>query len=227
VTGRGEQRRAALVQAATTLLGGAGPTAVTARAVAAQARVPLAAVSYYFDGVDDLLGEAAERLFEAYLGEATALVRDAGGRPWEETLVRVWLDPSVDGPEPGRVRSTVQQLLAAAGMASLRPALQRWDDALVRLVEEVLRQAGRDTSRTRVLLAALDGLSLARLGGIDVSRGRQLDDGDLRASLVADVRLVLDDLAPNVRVERSGVARATDVAQKSLAVGSSRPDSPT
>jgi len=215
------------VQAATTLLGESGPTAVTARAVAAHAEVPLAAVSYYFDGVDDLLGEAADKLFEAYLRQATALVRDGDGRRWQETLVRVWLDPSVDGPDPGRVRSTMQQLLAAAGAASLRPALRRWDDALVRLVEDVLRQAGRDTSRTRVLLAALDGLSMARLGGIDVSRGRQVDDGDLRASLVADVRLVLDDLAPQVGDDPSRAAHVTDRGQNSRAVGSSRPDSPT
>ena len=210
MTGRGEQRRAALVRAATTLLGETGPTAVTARAVAAHAGVPLAAVSYYFDGVDELLGEAAERLFKAYLGEATALVRDGDGRRWEETLVRVWLDPSVGGPDPARVRSTMQQLLAAVGSPSLRPALGRWDDALVRLVEDVLRQAGRDTSRTRVLLAALDGFSMARLGGIDVSRGRQVDDRDLRASLVADVRLVLDDLAPQVGDDPSGAVHAID-----------------
>ena len=78
--GRGEQRRSALVEAATGLLGEAGPTAVTARGVAARARVPLAAVTYYFDGVDSLVREAAERLAAGYLEQAAALVRDAAGR---------------------------------------------------------------------------------------------------------------------------------------------------
>ena len=193
---RGEQRRTALVEAATGLLGEAGPTAATARAVAARAGVPLAAVTYYFDGVDALVQEAAERLFAGYLDQAAALVRDDAGRPWEETLVRAWFDPSVDGPDPDRVRGTLAQVLAAAATPSLAASLQRWDAALVREVELVLRAAGRDVSRTRLLLAALDGAALARLGGVDVITGERAAGRSLLEGLVADLRAVVDDLAP-------------------------------
>ena len=196
--GRGEQRRSALVEAATGLLGEAGPTAVTARGVAARARVPLAAVTYYFDGVDSLVREAAERLAAGYLEQAAALVRDAAGREWEETLVRVWFDPSPGGPHPARVRGTLAQVLAAAAVPSLAASLQRWDAELVREVEHVLRAAGRDVSRTRVLLAALDGAALARLGGVDVTTGERAVHDSLLRGLVTDLRAVADDLAPAV-----------------------------
>lgn len=197
--GRGEQRRAALVRAATLLLGEAGPTAVTARAVAVRAGVPLAAVSYYFRSVDDLVRDAADAMFEVHLAEATALVRERTDRAWEESLVRVWLDPSGDGPDPTRVRSTLQQLVSAAGAPSFAASLRRWDAGLVRLVEEVLRGAGRDTSGARLLLAALDGFALARLCGVDVRAEGAADVGGLLDGLVADLRLVLDQLAAGIR----------------------------
>lgn len=184
------------MEAATGLLGESGPTSVTARAVATRAAVPLAAVSYYFDGVDELVREAAELLFARFHEQSAALVREDAGRPWEETLVRAWFDPSADGPAPARVRGTLAQVLAAAGTSSLAASLQRWDAALVREVEHVLRTAGRDVSRTRVLLAALDGAALARLAGVDVATGEPAAGGSLLDGLVADLRAVVDDLAP-------------------------------
>lgn len=201
--GRGELRRAALVDAATSLLGETGPTAVTARAVAARAGVPLAAVTYYFDGVNALVHEAAERLVARYLHQARALVADGRGRSWEETLVRAWFDPSPEGPHADRVRGTLVQVLAAAAAPALAPSLQRWDAALVREVEQVLTCAGRDVSRARVLLAALDGAALARLAGVDVTTGGQTR-GSLLDGLVADLRAVVDDLAPPVRRRPAG-----------------------
>ena len=199
MSGRGEQRRAALVRAASLLLAEMGPETVTARAVAARAEVPLAAVSYYFRTVDDLLRQAAEEVFEVYLARATALVREPTGPALEETVVRVWLDPSDDGPDAARVRSTLLQLVQATGTPSLAASLRRWDADLVRLVEELLRDAGRDPSRARLLLAALDGSALARLGGVDVGGGGPVAGGTLLEGLVGDLRLVLDDLAPVTR----------------------------
>jgi DNA-binding transcriptional regulator YbjK len=47
-TTRGEARRTAIVDAALRLVARGGPRAVTHRAVAAEADVPLAATTYYF-----------------------------------------------------------------------------------------------------------------------------------------------------------------------------------
>ena len=161
-------------------------------------------------------------VFEAYLARATAPVREPTGPALEETVVRVWLDPSDDGPDAARVRSTLLQLVQATGTPSLAASLRRWDADLVRLVEELLSDAGRDSSRTRLLLAALDGSALARLSGIDVGGGGPVAGSTLLEGLMGDLRLVLDDLAPVTAPEPG-----REVAQKSRAVGSSRPDRPT
>ena len=71
---RGAQRREQLVAAAADLLGEQGPAALSARAVATAAGVPLAAVTYYFATVDDLVRAGAERLYEGYLATARELL---------------------------------------------------------------------------------------------------------------------------------------------------------
>jgi DNA-binding transcriptional regulator YbjK len=239
VSARGAQRREQLVDAAAALLGREGPASVSARVVAAEAGVPLAAVTYYFEGVDDLVRAGAERLYEGYLDAAVRRVADSAGREAEaadpracaELLVRVWLDPSDDGPDPRRVRHLLTALASAADNPALAPQLRRYDRALADLARDVLLRHGRAADRARVLLAALDGFALARLSGLDVAGGergptREPDpdpagrvsaaDGlgapALLAGLTADLLLVLDDLAPS---------------QNSRAVGSSRPDSAT
>lgn len=237
MSARGEQRRDALVAAAAALLGRAGPHAVSARAVAAEAGVPLAAVSYYFDTVDDLVRAAAERLYDGYLAAATALVDaspDAGGsgspaparepsddRRVAAMVVRVWLDPTAAGPDPQRVRSLLVSLASAADSPALAPRLRRYDESLQGLVVRLLQRAGRSPARVRVLLAALDGFALARLSGVpllaapaDPAPTPDLTATGLLAGLTDDLLLVWDDLAP-------------PPGQNRRAVGSSRPDRAT
>ncbi|MGJ7442037.1 TetR/AcrR family transcriptional regulator [Aquipuribacter sp. MA13-6] len=212
MSARGQQRREALVSAAAALLGRDGPHALSARAVATEAGVPLAAVSYYFDTVDDLVRAAAERLYDGYLAVATALLdRAAGGgrvladdRDVAALVVRVWLDPTDAGPDPQRVRSLLVSLASAADSPALAPRLRRYDESLQGLVVRLLEGAGRDPGRVRVLLAALDGFALARLSGVpllavptaDLSATAALSATELLAGLTEDLLLVWDDLAP-------------------------------
>lgn len=220
MSARGEQRRAALVSAAAELLGSGGPGALTARAVAAQAAVPLAAVTYYFESVDDLVRAAADLLYTGYraaaesLIAATAVVDD---RACAELLVRVWLDPTDGGPHPRRVRGLLLSCAAAGDSPALAPQLRRYDEDLQGLIRRVLAGQGRDGRKARVLLAAVDGFALARLSGVWLpapvpADPRALTPEQLLSGLTSDVLCVLDQLAP---------------AQKSRAVGSSRPDSAT
>lgn len=248
MSARGAQRREQLVEAAAALLGREGPASVSARVVAAEAGVPLAAVTYYFDGVDDLVRAGAERLYEGYLDAAVQRVADAADRGADdapdpracaELLVRVWLDPSAGGPEPRRVRHLLTALASAADNPALAPQLRRYDQALADLARDVLLRHDREPSRARVLLAALDGFALARLSGLDVADGPRATTGEaahalgrgtavspgltpaqLLADLTADLLLVLDDLAPAPDSRRNS-------RQNSRDVGSSRPDSAT
>src|ERR1700742_1316322 len=55
---RGERRRQAILEAALQLIGERGVSATTHRAIAERAEVPVAATTYYFESLDELLDEA-------------------------------------------------------------------------------------------------------------------------------------------------------------------------
>ncbi|MDC4233694.1 TetR family transcriptional regulator [Actinomyces sp. B33] len=59
-TRRGEERRRQIVEAAAAIVSEEGPGAVTHRSVAARAGCSLSATTYYFSGLEDLLGRAGE-----------------------------------------------------------------------------------------------------------------------------------------------------------------------
>src|SRR5829696_8263821 len=55
-------RREQILEAALRVIGRSGREAVTHRAVAEEADVPLGSTTYYFDSRDDLLGQALEHI---------------------------------------------------------------------------------------------------------------------------------------------------------------------
>lgn len=61
---RGAARREELIQAALAVMGRDGLSAVTHRAVAEEAGVPLASASYHFHGLKDLIDQAMQRASE-------------------------------------------------------------------------------------------------------------------------------------------------------------------
>ncbi|MFI6539862.1 TetR/AcrR family transcriptional regulator [Nonomuraea sp. NPDC050547] len=112
---RATQRRTALLNAAVGLLTENGFAALTHRAVAQRAALPLAATTYYFASRDDLLAEAFTHLVERELGHLrehglTGLADDladadrphqlglwelyvhAGRDPALQTIARRWSD---------------------------------------------------------------------------------------------------------------------------------------
>ena len=74
LTPKGAARRDALLDAVIRLLESDGPSAVTHRAVAREAGVPLAAATYYFASIDDLLVTAMKRAVEQQ-GDIAAFAR--------------------------------------------------------------------------------------------------------------------------------------------------------
>ncbi|MEO3853943.1 TetR family transcriptional regulator [Acrocarpospora sp. B8E8] len=75
---RAQARRDALLDAAVALLEDGGFPAVTHRAVAHQAGVPLAATTYYFDSRDQLVAHAFTRLVECELAATGAILSGPG-----------------------------------------------------------------------------------------------------------------------------------------------------
>lgn len=73
---RGAARRDAIVEAAAALVVEAGPSTLTHRTIAQRADVPLAATTYYFASLDDLVGAAGTRLAERWAVHADAVLAD-------------------------------------------------------------------------------------------------------------------------------------------------------
>jgi len=165
-TDRGRRRRTVLVDAAVALLDESGPEAVTARAVAERAGVPLGSVTYYFDDVQALRREATGVLGDRHLDVARSVAGRAG--PGQDAasvagvLAAAVLGPAADGG-PDAVRALYARVLDTSGRAPLTDPLRRWDAAVAEVVADVLRAAGRRPEHAPAVLACADGAALAAL----------------------------------------------------------------
>lgn len=194
VTPKGVRRQYALVSAAAALLCEGGFEAVRHRAVARRAGLPLAATTYYFSSLDDLIVKAVEHIgmLEAQqLRERVAALsrRRRGAESTADALVDLLVgdEPQSRGSE--QLISRYERYIACARQPALREVqrriLQQRTDAVVKVIE----RSGRSV-RAELLTAlvyAVDGAVVAAL----------VDDGDgprdaARSTLID----VIDVLAP-------------------------------
>jgi DNA-binding transcriptional regulator YbjK len=151
-TPKGEARRTALLDAVIRVLEAGGPGAVTHRSVAAEAGVPLAAATYYFTGIDDLLVSALRRATE----HQVALVAHLRGGSYAQFAAVL-----LDWTHAGRASAIAQYELLFLAMRrdNLRDAADLW----YRTLEEAIAVVEPDARRTRVIALAIDGLILRML----------------------------------------------------------------
>jgi TetR/AcrR family transcriptional regulator, regulator of biofilm formation and stress response len=165
---RNEQRRRRILDATVQIIGREGPGAVTHRAVAAEAGVPLAATTYYFASKAALLDEALTVSVESDLAELEVLARSMARSP-----------VSVDGFARSIARFLVAQLrhrrttvvaqyeltLEASRDAALGAAARASAEAYVGLFQEMLAKIGAadPPGDARLLVALMDGLLLDQL----------------------------------------------------------------
>lgn len=200
VTPKGVRRQYALVSAAAELLCEGGFDAVRHRAVARRAGLPLAATTYYFSSLDDLIVKAVEHVgaLEAQqLRERVAGLsrRRRGAEATVDVLVDLLVgdEPCVgDNPETQvsePLISRYERYIACARQPALREVqrriLQQRTDAVVKVVE----RCGRSVRAELVpaLVCAVDGAVVAAL--VDDSDGPR---SAARATLID----VIDVLAP-------------------------------
>ncbi|GAA0918395.1 TetR/AcrR family transcriptional regulator [Nonomuraea longicatena] len=155
---RAVHRRAALLDAAAALLAEGGSAAVSHRAVAQRAALPLAATTYYFASRDELIAEAFGRLVDHEL----AFMRETG------------LDDLMDGLA-GRDRAQqlgLWELYLHAGREPgvLRTHARRWSEGCQAVVADLLGVPVHDP-RAQLLYSAMCGVWLAYI--VD---GRPLDE---------------------------------------------------
>ncbi|MGH9135450.1 MAG: TetR/AcrR family transcriptional regulator [Acidimicrobiales bacterium] len=162
---RGRERREALLRAANELLGEGGAKAVTHRAVAARAGLPLASTTYYFDSIQQLTEEAlmlqvAERVVEL---EALADVAEFAGRSAEEFAAQ-FVTALVARPARDLV-AQYEVYLEASRNTDLRRSVADSMAGFERLAARALGALGaRDPDQSAMaIVALLDGFALHRV----------------------------------------------------------------
>jgi TetR/AcrR family transcriptional regulator, regulator of biofilm formation and stress response len=161
---RGERRRDAILEAALRLIADQGVSAVTHRAIAAEAEVPLASTTYYFESLDELLEEAlllfvnreAERL-----GLLAERLEGLDLPPLETAaLFRAELETNV---------AQFELYLEASRRPRLSEVARRCLDLYEGVAESALRASGAPDPGTyaRAFVALFDGYGLHRIAGGD------------------------------------------------------------
>jgi DNA-binding transcriptional regulator YbjK len=154
-------RREQILEAALRVIGRSGREAVTHRAVAEEAGVPLGSTTYYFDSRDDLLGQALEhvaaREAERYDMRAEELRDVKTPRELADRLIEELVAAAED-----RIAYIAEYeiWLEAGRRPELREAAQNWCDAEQRSVAVAMEALGSSDPATdaSLVVAAIDGL---------------------------------------------------------------------
>lgn len=159
--GRGQRRRAELVEAAGSLILEQGPAQVTHRRVAARAGASLSATTYYFRDLEELRGEGARLIAELWAEQAEWAAESAeeGTVDREEALGLV-CDALL--PPPAGVRGHYEQLAGAGRSPAVAAAYRAGRERIGAAVGRVLAAAG-SACEPEVALAVVDGAVLAAL----------------------------------------------------------------
>lgn len=168
---RGAARRDAIVEAAAALVVEAGPSTLTHRTIAQRADVPLAATTYYFASLDDLVGAAGTRLAERWAVHADAVLADLTAEVTADLTaeVRAELTAEVTAGATAGVAEVLGRPGSVAAVLSLERRCAVLVDAVlpaggplaVRGHYEHLVSAGRDDTLAGAYAAGRAGLDEA------------------------------------------------------------------
>jgi DNA-binding transcriptional regulator YbjK len=208
VTPKGVRRQYALVSAAAELLCEGGFDAVRHRSVARRAGLPLAATTYYFSSLDDLIVKAVEHLgvLEAQeMREKVAALsrRRRGAEATVDVLVDLLVGDVCETQVSEQLISRYERYIACARQPALREVqrriLQQRTDAVVQVVE----RSGRSVRPEHVtaLVCAVDGAVVASLvddgaGSRSAARATLIDVIDVLAPIMAPITRPLLTAAP-------------------------------
>ncbi|MFD6091795.1 TetR/AcrR family transcriptional regulator [Oerskovia sp. NPDC060338] len=167
---RGTQRRDRIVTAAAELILRDGPGAVTHRSVAAQADVPLAATTYYFTGLDDLLGAAGEQIVRGWAERAQAIGHSVtelvaeGGVETLSTRSRALLlvDAVLPPGDHGELLGFYEHVVSAGRSPVMAAAFAQGRGELDVVIDSLLDQLGARFSAV-LLIAVVDGAAVTAL----------------------------------------------------------------
>lgn len=158
---RGEARRAAITEAALTVIARVGPDGLTHRAVAAEAGLPLAATTYWFSNKEDMVRAALEHAAERDIAYWERL-RDAS-RDWTVDTLPAQLTTVIEDACTTRRECAVVDCalwLEAVRRPELRDVAQRWLDAYAEIMRAILVHADAPATEADadLLGSVIDGL---------------------------------------------------------------------
>jgi DNA-binding transcriptional regulator YbjK len=166
---RGERRRQAILDATLTLVGRKGAGAITHRAVAEEARVPLAATTYYFSSKSELVREALTYAAETDRATTTTLAAALDDVKNAAELAAVLADHVTEWLGPGRavLVSHYEISLEGARRPELAAISRAWTDRYVEVLAGPLRRLGAATPERDawIVVTAFDGMVLDELSG--------------------------------------------------------------
>jgi DNA-binding transcriptional regulator YbjK len=162
---RSRTRRDQLLRAAIVLIAEGGTRAVTHRRVAAQAGLPPASTTYYFDSIGQLTEEALRLHVAERVAELQALTELAahGGRTVEEIAQR--FADSLAGRAYDVTIGQFEVYLEAARHPALRQSVISALDAFEQLATSTLAALGarKPESAAAAFVALIDGFALHRI----------------------------------------------------------------
>lgn len=182
-----QRRRAALLEAAVELSAEVGAGAVTHRAVAARAGVPLSTTSYFFSSIDELVTEAlrvgaSERVVDFDAAERAAVEALDETTPAVEFSVDTVIDAAVDQAlacSRTAEGSQVEYYLAAGRQQELQPEASEIAQRFAQRVERQLDRHGAEKPHdvAWAITALGDGAMLQRFAGVEIDHRERLSSG--------------------------------------------------
>ncbi|HEY6780380.1 MAG TPA: TetR family transcriptional regulator [Thermoleophilaceae bacterium] len=188
---RGELRRQAILTAALEVIAERGVAGTTHRAVAERADVPVAATTYYFESLDELLDEALLLFVREEAERLTALSARLEHEQLAPADIARLLLAELRKFQTDDLPAEVGQFelyLEAARRPGLREVARQALDLYAEAAEAALRAAGspRPAEGARLFVALLDGLGLHR-----IASGRDEDVTDALLALL--IPFAMDD----------------------------------
>jgi TetR/AcrR family transcriptional regulator, regulator of biofilm formation and stress response len=154
-------RREQILEATLRVIGRSGREAVTHRAVAEEAGVPLGSTTYYFDSRDDLLGQALEHVARKEADRHLELGQELRKARSARQLADMLLDQLVFEIEDRDAYIAEYELWLEAGRRpDLREPATAWCDAVQLAVAGAVEKLGSTdpAADASLVVAAIDGL---------------------------------------------------------------------
>ena len=163
-------RREQILEGALRVIGRSGREAVTHRAVAEEAGVPLGSTTYYFDSRDDLLAQALEHVARKETERHRVLGEELRKAKTPRQLADLLLDQLIlEADDRVAYIAEYELWLEAGRRPELREAATAWCDAVQLSVAGAMEKLGSTdpAADASLVVAAIDGLGERALGRED------------------------------------------------------------